>query len=260
MRYNAELASFDQEESGVTAVVRDRESGAVEMVHADYLVAADGVRSPIRDALGITTTGHGALPIYVVFIYFRGPWRRFVPHLGTGAGIQVKNPEVEGIFLPVSGDLGMFISTYFPAEGETAGQFTAPRCRELLTKAIGEAIGVEIVDAVPWQPYERVADQLHCGRVFLVGDSGHTMPPFKAGGANMAIQSAHNLAWKLAAVLNGMAAPALLTTYHDERHPVGLFNARQSLTGPPLTFLRLGESGPQLPADEEASMFAVPPQ
>ncbi len=83
------------------------------------------------------------------------------------------------------------------------------------------------------------------------------MPPFKAGGANTAIQSAHNLAWKLAAVLNGTADPALLATYHTERYPVGRFNARQSLTGPALSFLRLDDNRPKLPADEEAPMFAL---
>ena len=116
---------------------------------------------------------------------------------------------------------------------------------------------MEVIDIAPWQPYERVADQFHSGRVFLVGDSAHTMPPFKAGGANTAIQSAHNLAWKLAAVVNGTAGPALLSTYHAERHPVGRFNARQSLTGPSLAFLRLDDDRPQLPADEEAPMFAL---
>jgi 2-polyprenyl-6-methoxyphenol hydroxylase-like FAD-dependent oxidoreductase len=256
-RYNTELGSFEQDESGVTAIIRDRESGATEAVRADYLVAADGVHSPIRDALGATTSGYGALPIYVAFIYFRGPWLKFVPQLGGGDGIQVKNPDVEGIFLPVRDDFGMFITTYFPGRGETADQFTAQHCRELLTKAIGEPIDVEVIDVAPWQPYERVADQFQSGRVFLVGDSAHSMPPFKAGGANTAIQSAHNLAWKLAAVLNGTAGPALVTTYHTERHPVGRFNARQSLTGPSLAFLRLDDDRPQLPADEEAPMFPL---
>jgi putative polyketide hydroxylase len=116
---------------------------------------------------------------------------------------------------------------------------------------------VEVIDVAPWQPYERLANQFRSGRVFLVGDSAHTMPPFKAGGANTAIQSAHNLAWKLAAVLNGAAGAHLLTTYHAERHPVGRFNARQSLTGPSLAFLRLNDDRPQLPSDEEAPMFPL---
>ncbi len=254
-RYGTELCSFEQDDTGVTAVVRQRESGVAESVRADYLVAADGVHSPVRNALGITTSGYGALPIYVVFIYFRAPWRKFVPELGDGDAVQVKNADVDGIFLPVRDDLGMFITTYFPPEGDSAAQFTAQRCREVLTKAIGEPIDVDVIDVAPWRPYEQVADQFRSGRVFLVGDSAHTMPPFKAGGANTAIQSAHNLAWKLAAVLDGTADPALLATYHAERHPVGRFNARQSLTGPALEFLRLDENRPKLPADEEAPLF-----
>jgi putative polyketide hydroxylase len=257
VRYGTELCSFEQDDSGVTAIVRQRDSEVSETVRADYLVAADGVRSPVRTALGVTTSGYGALPIYVVFIYFRAPWRQFVSHLADGDAVQVKNADVDGIFLPVRDDLGMFITTYFPRSGESADQFTALRCRDVLTKAIGEPIDADIIDVAPWQPYEQVADQFQSGRVFLVGDSAHTMPPFKAGGANTAIQSAHNLAWKLAAVLAGTADPALLATYHTERHPVGRFNARQSLTGPAVGFLRIDDDRPQLPADEEAPMFNV---
>jgi 2-polyprenyl-6-methoxyphenol hydroxylase-like FAD-dependent oxidoreductase len=108
----------------------------------------------------------------------------------------------------------------------------------MLLEAIGASIDVEIVDVAPWQPHEQVADQFQCGRVLLLGDSAHTMPPFKGGGANTAIHSAQNMAWKLAAVLNGTADPELLETYHTERHPVGRFAARQSLTGPATSFLR----------------------
>jgi putative polyketide hydroxylase len=257
VRYGTELRSFEQDDTGVTAVLGDLDSGDERTVRADFLIAADGVRSKIRESFGVTTSGHGALPIFVVFIYFRGPWRKLIPHLSEGDGIQVKNPDVDGIFLVAKDDLGMFITTYFPGNGETAAQFTPQYCREVLTKAVGEPIDLEIIEATAWQPYEQVADQFQCGRVFLVGDSGHTMPPFKAGGANTAIQSAHNLAWKLAAVLNRSAGAALLTTYHDERHPVGRFAARQSLTGPTLALLRLQDEGPGLPPEEEASMFSL---
>ncbi len=257
VRYGTELCSFEQDDSGVTVVLRDLQSAESETVRADYLIAADGVHSRIRESLGVTTSGYGALPIFVVFIYFRAPWRKFVPHLSDGDGVQVKNPDVDGIFLVAKDDLGMFITTYFPGEGETAAQFTPQYCGEVLTKAVGEQIDLEVIEAAAWQPYEQVADQFQCGRVFLVGDCGHTMPPFKAGGANTAIQSAHNLAWKLAAVLKGWAGAALLASYHAERHPVGRFAARQSLTGPTVGLLRLQEQGPGLPPEEEASMFSL---
>ncbi len=250
VRYGTELSSLDVDADGVTAVLHDGDT-----VRADYLVAADGVHSPIRNRLGVNTSGYGALPIYVVFVYFRAPWRRLVPGLRDGDGVQVKNDDVDGIFLVAKGDLGMFITTYFPGKGETADQFTPQRCRETLAKAFGEPLDTEIIEVAAWQPYEQVADQFRCGRVFLVGDSAHTMPPFKAGGANTAIQSAQNLAWKLAAVLDGSARPELLDTYHTERHPVGRFAARQSLTGPTVSLLRVSDDAPQLPADEECPMF-----
>jgi putative polyketide hydroxylase len=257
VRYATELRSFEQDDACVTAVLRDLESGEEQMVRADFLIAADGVHSKIRESLDITTAGYGALPIFVVFIYFRAPWRRFIPHLSEGDGVQVRNPDVDGIFLVAKDDLGMFITTYFPDKGETAAQFTPQYCRDLLTNAIGEQIDLEIIEAAAWQPYEQVADRFQSGRVFLVGDSGHTMPPFKAGGANTAIQSAHNLVWKLAAVLGGTADAALLDSYHAERHPVGKFAARQSLTGPTVGLLRLQDEGPGLPPEEEASMFSL---
>jgi hypothetical protein len=74
----------------------------------------------------------------------------------------------------------------------------------------------------------RVADSFQHGRVFLAGDAAHQMPPWGGQGANSGIADAHNLAWKLAAVLKGQATPALLTTYEIERRPVGYLAAEES--------------------------------
>ncbi len=215
------------------------------------------MHSTIRESLGVTTSGYGALPIFVVFIYFRAPWRKFVPHLSEGDGVQVKNPDVDGIFLVAKDDLGMFITTYFPGKGETAAQFTPQYCSELLTNAIGEQIDVEIIEVAAWQPYEQVADQFQSGRVFLVGDCGHTMPPFKAGGANTAIQSAHNLAWKLAAVLSGTGRSGV-TRHLPRRAASGRPLRRSSVAHRADGGVdRSGQPGPRLPPEEEASMFSL---
>jgi 2-polyprenyl-6-methoxyphenol hydroxylase-like FAD-dependent oxidoreductase len=257
VRYGTELSSFEQDQNGVTVVLRDRDSGKSETVRADYLVGADGVHSPVREALGVSTSGSGLWPLYSIVVYFRAPWRKFVPHLGDGDVVQVKNADVDGLLVSAEGDLGVFVITYFPRRGETAEQFTPERCRELILKAVGEQIPVEIIDIMRWQPAEQVADQFQCGRIFLVGDSAHTIPPFRAGGANIAIQSSDNLAWKLAAVVNGVAGPELLSTYHTERHPIGRFSARQSCTGPQLEALRFEDDSVTLPPEEKASNFAV---
>jgi putative polyketide hydroxylase len=255
VRYRTDLMSFTQDGTGVMATIRDLDTGTTSDVVADYLVAADGTHSPIRGELGIRTSGFGQLPIFIVFMYFRAPWRQFVPDLGDGDGVQITNPDANGMFIVAKGDLGVFAATYFPSRGETVDQFTPQRCRQMLLAAIGAPIDMEIVDVAPWQPFEQVADQFRCGRIFLVGDSAHTMPPFKGGGANSAIESANNLAWKLAAVLNGKAGPELLDSYHAERHPVGRFAARQSLTGPITSILPLEDDRPKLPAEEDLPLF-----
>jgi putative polyketide hydroxylase len=255
VRYGVELVSLRQDDARVAATIKNLDNGTSQVVHANYLIAADGTHSHIRRELGIATSGFGQLPIFVVFIYFRAPWRQFVPGLGDGDAIQINNAGVTGMLLAAQDELAVFAHTYFPSRGETVDRFTPAWCRELILKAVGAPIDIEIVDIAPWQPYEQVADQFRCGRVFLVGDSAHTMPPFKGGGANTAIHSAHNLAWKLAAVLNGTAGPELLDSYQAERRPVGLFAARQSLTGPGASFLELADDRPTLPAGEERPFF-----
>ncbi len=255
VRYATSLVSVSQHAEGVTATIEDLDTGARSDVHADYLLAADGTHSPVARHLGVATSGAGQLPIFVVFVYFRGPWKQYVPTLGDGDAVQVNNPDVTGIMIPVHDDLALFITTYFPSAGETLETFTHERCRALLLKAFGTNVAIDIVDVAPWQPYEQVADQFRYGRVFLVGDSAHTMPPFKGGGANTGIASAHNLAWKLAAVLHGTAGPELLDTYYTERHPVAQFAAHQSLTGPGAEYLPWGDDAPTLGSDEDLPLF-----
>jgi putative polyketide hydroxylase len=104
-----------------------------------------------------------------------------------------------------------------------------PRSAATVAAAIGvPGIGVEVLSAMEWEPGMFLADRFRQGRTFLAGDAAHVMPPYAALGANTGIQDVHNLAWKLAAVLDGTAAPALLDSYHDERHPAGWFAADQS--------------------------------
>jgi putative polyketide hydroxylase len=228
VRYGVEMAGFVQDDHGVTLTLHDRATGAASELRAEYLAACDGAHSHVRQALGIATQGHGPLPEHIISVYFRAPWQRLIAGHESDA-ILVDNADVQGILMVAKDDLGMLMVTY---QGSPEG-FTHERCRELVERAIGQPdLPVDVIDVVRWQPAEDVAERFQASRVFLVGDAAHTMPGYKGLGLNTGIQSAQNLAWKLAAVLAGRAAPALLATYHVERHPVGRFAARQSLTGP----------------------------
>lgn len=255
VRYSTELISFTQDDGGVTATLEERMTGGQYVIQSDYLIAADGAHSHIREALGIPTQGVGVLPEHFIFVYFRAPWQELIA--GREAdGFMIKNADVQGIFLVAKGDLGMFLITYRPALGESFQDFTAEHCKDLVQKAIGKPeMEVSIVDIAYWQPAESVASQFQQGRVFLVGDAAHTMPAYKGLGVNTAIQSAQNLGWKLATVIRGQAAPQLLRTYQQERHPVGWFAARQSLTGPGAAWLPKGTKSEHVPLEKDLPLF-----
>ncbi|MEU0395592.1 FAD-dependent monooxygenase [Streptomyces sp. NPDC006208] len=221
LRYSTELLSFEQDAQGVTGVLHERETGRRRTVRADYLIAADGPRSPVRERLGIGHTGPGDL-FHNVSITFRSLGladvvgdRRFIV-------CYLTDPEADGALLPVDNvENWVFHAPWQPELGETLEDFTDERCIEHIRRATGVVgLDVEITGKAPWHAAERVAERYWDGRVFLAGDSAHEMSPTGAFGSNTGIQDAHNLAWKLAAVLDGSAGPGLLASYEEERRPV----------------------------------------
>ncbi|MGK4579406.1 FAD-dependent oxidoreductase [Kitasatospora sp. HPMI-4] len=221
LRFGTELRSFEQDADGITALLRDRETGAERTVRADYLVAADGPRSPARECLGVGQTGKGDL-FHNVSITFRA--KRLADVVGDRLFIAcyLTNPDGPGALLPVDNvENWVFHAPWKPEQGETLEDFTDQRCVDHIRTATGVPdLEVEITGKAPWHAAERVAERYCSGRVFLAGDSAHEMSPTGAFGSNTGIQDAHNLAWKLAAVLEGWAGPGLLETYQQERQPV----------------------------------------
>jgi 2-polyprenyl-6-methoxyphenol hydroxylase-like FAD-dependent oxidoreductase len=237
LRYRTECLSLEQDADGVTAVVRDLESGAESTVRARYVVAADGNRSPTRERLGIGMHGHGLLSSSIT-IYFRaeadlGP---LLADRNQGV-IYVTSPVLRGFFrLDRSGNRGFLVvnligdtarseivAAYPDAPwAHVADSITEPRALELLRAAIGvPEIPVVIEDIATWRATAEVADRYQDGRIFLAGDAAHVVPPNGGFGGNTGVHDAHNLAWKLALVLAGTAGPELLATYEDERRPLG---------------------------------------
>ncbi|WP_368896085.1 FAD-dependent monooxygenase, partial [Priestia megaterium] len=134
--------------------------------------------------------------------------------------IQILNPEVFGALITVNNrDEWIYHVAYNPTNGESPEDFSEERCCEILKKAIGVSnLDIVIFSILPWAAAEQTATRFQDNRVFLIGDAAHLMPPAGGFGSNTGIQDAHNLAWKLAAVIHKQAHSRLLQTYHDERH------------------------------------------
>lgn len=232
LRFATEMVSFTQDADGVTATIRERDSGKTSTVRARYMVAADGSRSGVRESLGIDMRGRGVFSNSAT-IYFRAD----VSPLLRGRNlsiIMVVNPTLRGFFRIEKPYQSGFLAVNTlgdlenPDTDVTKGLDNA-RSRELVEAALGTRdVEVTIEDVMPWQSTADVADRFQQGRVFLAGDSAHVMPPYGGFGGNTGISDAHNLAWKLALVVRGKAGPELLTTYEPERRPVAEFTVEQA--------------------------------
>ena len=234
LTYRTEMTSFDQDAQRVRAVIRDLDSGDEREVVARYMVAADGNRSRVRKALGIEMQGYGLLSKSVT-IYFEADCAPYLQGRNSGV-FYVHNPTLRGFFrLNLAGQRGFLAINCVGAdvtrdEAVNVSQgMNEERALELLRAAIGvPGLPMKVRQIVPWDAEANVASRFSDGRVFLAGDAAHVVPPNGGFGGNTGVQDAHNLAWKLAMVVNGRAGPELLETYDDERRPVGAFTVDQA--------------------------------
>lgn len=244
--------SATQDADGVTSQVTDA-SGRTRQIRSKYLLGADGAGSPVRKWLGIAQEGPERLQCFVM-IHFRADLR---PLIGARPGVLfwVNDPACSGVF--VAHDLAnewVFMHAFDP-DREPADSYDRARCERIVRAAMTrDDVPLEILTISPWVMTCQVAERYRDGRVFLVGDAAHRFPPTGGLGLNTGVQDAHNIVWKLAAVVAGRAPDSLLDTYQAERQPVARYNAEQSLNNA----LRLLEI-PQalgLGADPEASQRA----
>ena len=226
------LTSFEQDDEGVTATLSD---GSTAVVH--YLLGCDGAHSVVRKSLGLTFEG-GAFAEGYMLGDVEVDWSQ-----PPGYGIRSTRKADDGsaddglVAIPLPGRGRYRMSMLVPPElttpppspgdgivhGFTAGP--APELHHIQT--VLDRLSPEPTTAsnLRWSSVfkisHRIVDAYGRGRVFVAGDAAHIHPPTGAQGMNTGIQDAHNLAWKVALAVRGIAAPGLTDTYDAERRPVG---------------------------------------
>jgi 2-polyprenyl-6-methoxyphenol hydroxylase-like FAD-dependent oxidoreductase len=210
--FGCELVRLQQDKDGVTARLVGK--AGEEVVRTRYLLGADGGRSFVRQQLGVgfpgKTLGVRAVVADVVLTGLeRDSWHRF----------NEGSMERQISLCPLAGTELFQIQAPIPLEGDI--DLSAKGLAAMVSDRTGR--GDICIPSVSWASAfhmnARLADRYRVGRVFLVGDAAHTHPPTGGQGLNTSIQDAHNLGWKLAAVMAG-ASDALLGSYEEERRAI----------------------------------------
>jgi 2,4-dichlorophenol 6-monooxygenase len=233
IRFHHELVGLEQDSESVRATVHDHASGRDYVVRCDYLLGADGGRR-VPGLAGIGYEGLGMVT-QTATLHVSADFKQWAP-----------DPDVliRWIFSPQAGALVVMVpmgpERWGPASEEWVIHLNYPaddpraQSDAQVEADARTALGVpdmpwKIHKVTRWSVEAVMASAFRAGRVFLLGDAAHRHPPTGGLGLTSAIHDAQNLCWKLALVLAGDAAPALLDTYEAERRPVDERNAQRSL-------------------------------
>jgi 2-polyprenyl-6-methoxyphenol hydroxylase-like FAD-dependent oxidoreductase len=227
IRRGHELAGLTQDDDSVTADVCGLEGPY--RVSARYLVGCDGVGSPVRDMAGIAfpgvtypevnRLGHFAMPDSVTL---RDDGDYEIPGIGrVRAGYTQTDRGVFAISSYTPEDLGIYTNEEEERSYDDAEPMTVAEFQDSIRRVLGADIPlVEPTRLTRFTYGARQVDRYRAGRVLVAGDAAHQFP---SGGVALTsgMLDTVNLAWKLAAEIDGWAPPGLLDTYHDERHLAG---------------------------------------
>ncbi len=242
VRFAHELTDFavNRDGSGVRASIACSDSPSPLTITSRFLVAADGAGGGIRGRLGIASSGLADIGHYVN-VYYSADLEPWVAH--RRAVMFWVADRTWGVFQPLDGRGRWLSQISFDGSPEAFARYDDGGCRAWIRAAVGDpSLAIDVHSIGSWTMNARVADRFRDGPVFLVGDAAQQMPPTGGFGVNTGIQSAHNLAWKLALVLDGRADPRLLDTYEAERLPIARTNTERSLANARVV-LRVGEAG-----------------
>jgi 2-polyprenyl-6-methoxyphenol hydroxylase-like FAD-dependent oxidoreductase len=228
VRFGWQVEGHTQDEDGVTLTAREVAGGPERQWRVQYLVGCDGGRSDIRKALGISFRGDAGLEQRHFggrwfSTYLRAPelYEKFLGHRRAWQYWAV-NPEIRSTMIAVDGRAEFLFRTQATTpDGPPDDKVVA----DYLRRCTGADIAVEILGHAPWSAgVALVAEKFADRRVLLAGDAVHLFTPTGGFGMNTGIDDSANLAWKLAAMVQGWGGADLLTSYEQERMPIALRN------------------------------------
>jgi 2-polyprenyl-6-methoxyphenol hydroxylase-like FAD-dependent oxidoreductase len=190
--------------------------GASRTVTADFVIGADGGSSAVRRSLGIRLEG-GSAALSNISILFRSSALASAVTLNPAVQYWVVGSDEAGMVGPMDlKDTWWAIVQGVDPERTVSQDEAGAMVRSL----VGADVDIDVLATDPWTARMLLAPDYSRGSIFLVGDAAHLNPPWGGHGFNTCIGDAANLAWKLAAVIEGWAGPALLASYGKERRPV----------------------------------------
>jgi 2-polyprenyl-6-methoxyphenol hydroxylase-like FAD-dependent oxidoreductase len=221
VEYGAEVVGLSQNDDSVTVEIKN-EHGEVSTREAKYLVGTDGVRSKVRDLLGLPFPGKAVVKsIMLADVKLTEPPEDVLRVNAVGDGFTFVAPFGDGWYRVFEWDRRRQVDDKAPLELD--------EIKAVTKRALGTDLGMHDPRWMSrFHSDERQVPKYRVGRVFLAGDAAHCHSPAGGQGMNTGIQDAANLGWKIAAVLNGHMKPELLDTYQQERHPVGKAVLRSS--------------------------------
>ncbi|MFH8937187.1 FAD-dependent monooxygenase [Streptomyces griseosporeus] len=219
-RHETEVTGLAQDADGVT--LRVRTAAGEEELRAAYVVGTDGMRSAVRDAIGLPFPGHSAIrSVVLADVRLAEEPANLLTVNAVGDAFAFLAPFGDGYYRVIGWHRGRNVPDSEPLDLE--------EIKEITRLALGRDYGMHDARWMSrFHSDERQAPAYRVGRVFLAGDAAHVHTPAGGQGMNTGLQDAANLGWKLAQVLHGHASGALLDTYEAERHPVGRSVLRSS--------------------------------
>ena len=228
LRFGCELEELRLTPAGVLSTLKDCRSGRRREVESRFLLACDGWNSRVRRKLAIEMQGPSGIG-HFVNVHFRADLDRWTQHR-PALLYFVASGETTGVFQPLDGRGRWLCQISYDGSASSFAGYTPERCLAWIRSAVGsEDAEADILSIGTWTMNATVASRFREGPVFLAGDAAHQLPPTGGFGMNTGVQDVHNLAWKLAAVMEGWGAPELLDTYELERRPIARINADRSL-------------------------------